>query len=462
MGKVIMNSFKKSLDAVFEHFGRLPAGMSFRKYTVSSLGSRLINGVGWSLFGSVVSKGLAFLSAIFVARLLLPESYGQLGLLRATVMLFVELCDGCFGDGAAKFIAEHLVVDKGRVGRIICLNYTFAVIIGTICAFTFFIASPVLSEKYFCNKDLIHSVQAAAFLLLILLINSVQKGVLTGFQDFRGLNCSGMVAAVISCPSMIVGVWQAGVMGAIVGLAVAALLSLAINSVYIYHNMKRHEIRYSFRNVSLDFLQILKTNSALFLQGLLMAISMWYAKVMLIETGEDGFKQLGIFIAMMQCYTIVCFFPNQLAKIIVPIASTVLAEKNHRKFRKLVAVVSIAVLGVGLAVALPMAIFSKPFASLFGSGYESGANYLGTMAFAAILSALYVTFSLFIISMGKSVILLPIALAGAITLTGTSRFLFLHDYGANGLVIALCLSWGIQSVLSGCYVFFMITSRNRE
>lgn len=48
----------------------------------------LVKGVFWSLFGSVLSKALVFLSWILVARILGRESYGEYGLIRNTVLMF--------------------------------------------------------------------------------------------------------------------------------------------------------------------------------------------------------------------------------------------------------------------------------------------------------------------------------------------------------------------------------------
>ena len=72
----------------------------------SPLGYRLANGAFWSVSGAVASKGMMLVASIVVARMLTREVYGELGIIRSTVNMFVVFASFGMGMTATKYVAE--------------------------------------------------------------------------------------------------------------------------------------------------------------------------------------------------------------------------------------------------------------------------------------------------------------------------------------------------------------------
>ena len=88
----------------------------------SPLGRRIAKGVFWSLAGALISRGLAMVSSVLVARMLGREGFGELGTIQATVGMFGVFAGFGLGMTATKFVAELKFTNPLRAGRIIGLS----------------------------------------------------------------------------------------------------------------------------------------------------------------------------------------------------------------------------------------------------------------------------------------------------------------------------------------------------
>jgi O-antigen/teichoic acid export membrane protein len=419
---------------------------------------KILSGIFWTTLGSVVLKGLAFFATIFVARILAPERFGEFGLVRSTASMFSEIGGGCLCVGTTKYVAELLVNNPQRVGRIICFNYLFAVAIGIFLGIIFFMFAPLVcfhSSKISWRSI---SIYAGGLFLFFQIFDFAQKGVLAGFQDFRGLSCTNIISAVIAFPMLITGTYYAGIDGAITALALSAFISLMINSFFIYRNLKKYHIQYSVHGLFSEISYLWKINVTFILIGIISAFSLWCPNWMLSQS-ENGFFHLGIYLAMMQFYTMIVFLPSQLTQIVIPMASTALAEHNNRKFKKLVISFSMFSIVVGLATAALIILLSRPLISLLGSGYEEGADVLPCVALTAVLAALSTMFSRFLVANGKTNILLLITCIWGTIFMGMTHYLLYLDYGVAGVVLALLTAWIIHSVISTIYMYFTCSNQ---
>lgn len=63
----------------------------------------------WSMFGSLISRGLLFLAWVIIAHILGQEQYGEYGLIRNTVMMFATFVGSGIGQAATKFVADFFI-----------------------------------------------------------------------------------------------------------------------------------------------------------------------------------------------------------------------------------------------------------------------------------------------------------------------------------------------------------------
>src|SRR5580704_10296000 len=85
----------------------------------SPVGARLARGTFWSLIAGCVSRFLALLASIIIARLLGKETFGQLGILQSTLEMFGSVTAFGMGLTSTKYIAECRKSDPAKAGRII-------------------------------------------------------------------------------------------------------------------------------------------------------------------------------------------------------------------------------------------------------------------------------------------------------------------------------------------------------
>jgi len=53
------------------------------------MGERIAKGAFWSLSGSIVSQGSILFASMYVARILGKTQFGELGMIRSTINMFV-------------------------------------------------------------------------------------------------------------------------------------------------------------------------------------------------------------------------------------------------------------------------------------------------------------------------------------------------------------------------------------
>ena len=59
------------------------------KVDKSELAKRLYKGISWTLIGNIIGKFLQLVAFIFVARIVGKEEYGQVGIIRSTLNMFL-------------------------------------------------------------------------------------------------------------------------------------------------------------------------------------------------------------------------------------------------------------------------------------------------------------------------------------------------------------------------------------
>ncbi len=107
----------------------LPAG---------SLRARMAYGTFWTLVGTMIAQLAGMLGSIFSARILGKVGFGELGMIRSTVLMFGVLAGTGLGMATTKYVAEFRVNDPFKAGRMIGLFMNTAFILGTCVTLNMF------------------------------------------------------------------------------------------------------------------------------------------------------------------------------------------------------------------------------------------------------------------------------------------------------------------------------------
>ena len=136
-----------------------------KRFTNSSLGSRLASGFIWSMFGALLSRSLGLMSGIFVARMLGKSAMGELGMVQSTVGMFSMFAGLGLGLTATKFVSTYRKTDPSRAGAIIGFSTVVAWVSGLIMTVVMMMIAPWMAKTSLAAPQLGGLLQCGSLLL---------------------------------------------------------------------------------------------------------------------------------------------------------------------------------------------------------------------------------------------------------------------------------------------------------
>ncbi len=301
----------------------------------TTLRKRVLDGVFWSLTGTACAKFFILISGIVCANILGKEQYGELGIVRSTINMFVTLGSVGLGATATKYISQYRNTNKGLAARVGSLSMVFAVFSGsfiTLCVLFFskLIASYTLNAPY-----LVNDIRIGALLLFITVMDGAQNGVLIGFENFKAVARNTFIASIFESVLMVLGAYFNGVFGALLGFGIGYMVLYVCNRISIASICKQTNIHIGWRSLQWKDLKLLYTFSLpVALSSFLVMPTYWAVRTLIARYG--GFGELGLFEAADQWRVIILFIPGALGNIVLPLLTNVLEEGNPKSFWKLI------------------------------------------------------------------------------------------------------------------------------
>jgi O-antigen/teichoic acid export membrane protein len=353
----------------------------------SPIGKRLVKGAFWSIVGNGFGKVFTFVAMIFVIRILGKEASGEFGWIRATATTFVVFSNFGMGLTATKYIAELLHTDKERVGRIIGLTYLLTFFTSLIAAIVLYLSVPWFYETRLNAPHLTATMQLGAVLLFLVTFMGTQNSVMAGFQDFRGLAITIGIIGVLSLPIYVSGAYWYGVYGMMVSVTVCAMFNVIINSMFIYRNVKKYQLRYNFRKAYKEYPVLLNSNLPIVICNILYAGMIWLTQMML-RLQPNGTAELGEYYAAQNIQIAFCFIPSILMSVFFPNLCEVGGTGQNRRYWNVVKKGLILQAIVSLLVLLPLFLFPDFFMKLNGVEFSGSGLVLLSIGIWGLLCIL--------------------------------------------------------------------------
>ncbi len=402
----------------------------------SPIGRRIVGNSFWAIIGTGAAKAFTLLALILTARILGKEGFGDFGFVRATAMTFITFSSFGVGLTATKYIAEFLQSDKERAGRIIGLSYLFTFVSSLLVATVFYCAVPWLCETQLKTPHLVGEMRLGAPLLFLLTMMGTQGGVMAGFQDFRGLAGATFVSSVLSVPLYALGAYWGGVWGALIGLSVATLLNIAVNSGFIFRNVRKYGLRYSFVESYREWPVLWKFSLPTLLCSITYSCLFWLC-LFLLRSQTDGAAELGIFSAAFDIYVIMIFVSVHLAPVFLSSLSELYGKKDYGRYAKTVSsYVRFSLLFASL-LAVPVIFFSRTILSAYGAEFADGASVLSLLAFVMLTGVVCTVVDQVVASMGKMWFNYAYCLAGGIVMLSTCHYCLSCGMGSFSIAVAM-------------------------
>ena len=424
----------------------------------SPLGSRMVRGAFWSLGGAVISRGLMLIASILVARMLGREVYGEYGMIRTTVNMFLVFAGFGLGMTATKHVAECWETDPARAGRIMAISGLFAVGTGTIVAVGLYVFAPWVATHTINAPYLIGELRIGAFILLLNAVNGAQTGALAGFEAFKSIAKVNLWTGLASFPLLLGGAYWGGLRGAVWALAGNMAISWLLNHLALRRESAHHKVPFSSKGCFAEWPILWRFSLPAALGGIMVSPVLWACSAMLVNQ-PDGYGQMGLFDAANQWRMAILFIPGVIGQIVLPMLSNLNGLDDQLRYQKALKYNAFITGGVALAVALPVALLAPSIMRSYGPGFEEGSLALVLLAISTVLVALNTVVGQAIASKGRMWIGFLFNLMWAIFLLVCSYYFIKKGYGVNGLAMASIIAYLAHSIWQSVYVLKVVVSR---
>ncbi len=420
----------------------------------------MAKGMFWSVAGAVISRALLLVASIVIARILGRDVYGEFGIIRSTVEMFLIFAGFSLGMTAVKYVAEYKEVDPDRTGRIIAFSILFAGVTGLLVMIGILIFAPLIASNSINAPHLAGELRIGAVILFINALNGALIGALTGFEAFKAIAKVNLQAGLISFPLFIGGVYYFGLQGAVWALAASMAVNLLLNHLALRDKTAQYSIPFSFKGCLKEKGILWSFSIPATLSGIMVSPVLWICNALLVNQ-PDGYGQMGIFNAVNQWRAAILFVPGMISQIVLPMLTNLNSSKDvhiYWKFFKYNIVINSV---VALLVALPISGLSKVIMRTYGAGFEDGKWVLILITFSTVLIAVNNVIGQLIASKGKMWIGFFLNSLWAIVFLILSFSLISRGLGAVGLALAHLGAYLFHSVSQTIFVFVMYKRETR-
>lgn len=416
----------------------------------SNIGNRIATGAFWSFTGTALAKLLVLISSIICAHILTKQQYGEFGMVRSTINMFVVFGTAGMGLTATKFISEYRTAHKERIASIYLLTNGFAILTGLLVTLIVLLLAPFLARDTLHVPYLEPSIRIGAILLFITIINGAQGGTLSGFEDFKSIALNTLIGSIAESAFMLLGAYYLGVFGAVLGYGVGFIALYFANFISIRKNFQKEDIQIRLSDFKKEDLHLLyKFSLPAALCTIVVTPTIWIVKTLL--TNKAGFDELAIFEAADQWKIMILFIPSAVSQVVLPILSSVIGV-DPTKFWKVLKTNLYLNAGIALVMALFISALSPFIMRLYGKAYISDYGTLIILAASTIFSSMANVVGLAISSRSKMWTGLMFNSLWAIMVIGFAYLFIDMNMGAKGLALSFTVSYAIHTILQLLYL----------
>jgi O-antigen/teichoic acid export membrane protein len=394
-----------------------------------------------------------FIAIVLVAKILGKETFGEFGLVRSTAMTFVTFSSFGIGLTATKYIAEFLNLDKERVGRIIGLNYLLSIFMTLIVTGILYFIIPELCRTVLNAPTLVNEMRWGALSLFLMTFMSTQVGIMLGFQDFKGQACVALIVGFVTVPVYFIGTKFIGLHGAILALLVVTFINVIINSIFIFRNVKRHGLRYSFHDAYKELPILWRFSLPVVLCSMIPSAGVWICQ-MIQRSQPNGAGELGIYFALMSLYSIVMFLPNMFVNVMIPMTSEILSQHKSNQFRKMIFVHSCFNIFIVSIIIFPIIFFSKQIMMCFGNDFIIDFKIMFLFGIYCLLSAFFGIIYTIMISTGHAWLNFAAIIIGTVMML-CFAYPFIANLGTLGLFLTMIMDVLTRSIFYVICILFL-------
>lgn len=415
--------------------------------------SRLAHGFLWTSLGNISAQVLGLLGGILAARWLGKSQFGELSLIKSTVLMLGVFAGSGFSVTVAKYVSEHRDREPERCGEVIAFVSKIAIGLGLIVVGASAVFASEIVLYAVGTKNLALAFQLAAFLALLNILSGIQQGVLVGLESFRALSILVAVEASITLAGTAIGASHGVLIECLTGIAAAAVLNVALRGWVTRTRIRDNGISVRWREKCTDRSLLWKFALPSVLLGLLVWPFEWLSRVFIART-PIGMEELGKFAAAYSWGALVLFLPTQIASPSLPILSNLYGKRDRKGFLRTARMILVLALILGMTVALTLAVFSTFIVHLYGDAFGDARGALLILLAAYSLSTVTVLGSIFA-ACGR--MWWQVLHYGAWGLTLAAGAFMWRAYGAEGLAGSYVAAYLALVICQATFAFRLLS-----
>jgi O-antigen/teichoic acid export membrane protein len=347
----------------------------------SSALRRIGHGAFWTSAGTVAGRLLGLATSIIIARMLGSHRFGEYAIVQGTVGACSVFAGFGLGVTATKHVAEFRRSDPARAGAVIALSRAVALFCGLSMAAALYFFAPWLAANTLAAPHLSGALRVGAALLLLGSVNGAQTGALVGFEAFGSVAVLTAISSVLNLVCVYSGGRIYGLSGAVWGLVIAMLLTCVAFEACIRRIARQNAVSIALNRKRAGLNILWSSSVPSTIGGLFIGPLGWAASAILVNQ-PHGYNQLALYNVANQWRMAILFLPAALGAAAMPVLASLSGEKGGRAYKILWGQAMVG-LFLGLGVALPIVLLSKPIMRSYGSDFAVGWPVLSILACSA-------------------------------------------------------------------------------
>ena len=406
-------------------------------------------GILWSFTDLITNRGMQFILQIILARLLLPEHFGLIGM----VVILIAISGTIIDSGFSQALIRDKDVSQIDYSTIFYFNLLIALLLYTV----FFISAGWIST-FFSEPQLVNIIRVLSLILIIDALGIIQNVVLVKKVDFKTITKANIIGVLVSSTITIVmalsgyGVWS---------LVVNMVILEFVQTIFLWiFNKWVPSLTFSIQSLRKYF----KFGYKLLLSGLL---DTFYNNLYFLLIGRFySTAQLGFYTNASRLSDLASHsVTSTVQRVSYPVLSSIQDDEVRLRsgFRKLIrmsAFINFPLL-VGLAaVATPL------YSLLFGDKWLPSVTYLQLLCFAGMFYPLHAINLNILQVKGRSDLFLLIEIIKKTVFTILILLSLYFKLGILGLIGATVvnshLSFFINTYFSAKEIAYSTTSQMKD
>ena len=389
----------------------------------TSLKQKTMIGLFWSFADLMANHGIQFIIQIILARILLPEHFGVIGM----IIVFIALSESIVDSGFTQALIRDQDTSQDDYSTVFHFNLFVAIVMYVLL----FISAPMISI-FFEEPQLINIIRILSLVLIINSLGIIQKVMLVKSIDFKTITKVSVIAVIVSGSVTITfallgfGVWS----------LVINIISMQLVQTLLFWFFNKWVPSIAFKVQS--FKKFFKFGYKLLLSGL---IDTFYNNLYfliigrLYSTGQLGYYTNAVKIRDLASQSIAA----AVQRVSYPILSSIQDDESRLKagFRKIIKMsgfINFPLMSGLAAIATPL------FSLLLGDKWIPSVIYFQLLCLAGMLYPLHAINLNILQVKGRSdlFLLIEIIKKGVLTIFIITSLLF--ELGIIGLIGAAVLN----------------------